>query len=149
MAVLRDPSSGRHVELELHNLIGRSANCHLRLEHPSISLEHASIRFGSDGWYARDLGSTNRTWLDGKALSEQAERLHAGSRLRFGGMEEEWRLVDETPPALIQPLPSGSALRVRHVPFTLPSTGPALASVCLDPNGNVVLERGRARQLFD
>ena len=38
------------------------------LRHPTVSRSHAALRRTADGWYVRDLGSSNGTWVDGRPV---------------------------------------------------------------------------------
>ncbi|MCH9046868.1 MAG: FHA domain-containing protein, partial [SAR324 cluster bacterium] len=50
-------------------LIGRSPDCELMLEHPKISRKHASLKGNlDDGITITDLGSSNGTFIQNKAL---------------------------------------------------------------------------------
>ena len=67
-------------------VIGRSAECHITIEDPLVSREHAHIT--SDGQTARlrDLGSRNGVRLNGHALRGEQE-LVDGDRIRVGKQE--------------------------------------------------------------
>lgn len=45
--------------------IGRDATATLRLEHPSVSRQHAELRYADGAWRIRDLSSKNGIYLDG------------------------------------------------------------------------------------
>ena len=61
--------------------IGRDAGNRVRLRHPQVSREHASID-GSEGrWMLLDHGSTNGTFLNERPVSGRAE-LRSGDRIR-------------------------------------------------------------------
>jgi len=62
--------------------IGRAEGCGLRLEHPSISREHAELSANDDGWRLRDLGSKNGSFLDGSPVDETP--IAGECWLRFG-----------------------------------------------------------------
>lgn len=49
--------------------IGRSADCRIQLEHPSVSKLHARVRWQCGVYSLHDLGSANGTWIDGQSLS--------------------------------------------------------------------------------
>ena len=48
--------------------IGRSSECHVRLDDPGVSRKHAEIMLGPSGNQIRDLGSANGTWVRGERL---------------------------------------------------------------------------------
>jgi transcriptional regulator of acetoin/glycerol metabolism len=62
--------------------IGRGEDCHLRLEHASVSRHHAEIQRQGPIYVLHDAGSTNGTWLNGERAEHNA--LSAGDVLRFG-----------------------------------------------------------------
>ena len=73
-------------------LVGRSPGCALQLADSCVSALHAQVEPGETGLVLRDLGSKNRTYLNGKAI-EQTELnskdtvLIAGFSLRFAQVE--------------------------------------------------------------
>jgi hypothetical protein len=67
--------------------IGRAPDCEVRIADDRISSRHCRL-FAHDGsWGIEDLKSTNRTFLNGEPLSEQARRLHHGDLIRIGAPE--------------------------------------------------------------
>ncbi|MEH6422522.1 FHA domain-containing protein [Pseudomonas sp. CGJS7] len=63
--------------------IGREADCDLRIEHPTVSRNHADLIHDADGWHLLDLGSKNGTYVDGIEIGRaQLERSECW--LRFG-----------------------------------------------------------------
>ena len=83
LTVLRGKTSGEEIELaKAHLMIGRSPSAGLRLEHPSVSHEHALIEVGTDGFGIRDLDSTNGVSVNGKTII--ATELEHGDRIELG-----------------------------------------------------------------
>jgi pSer/pThr/pTyr-binding forkhead associated (FHA) protein len=64
-------------------LIGRGADCDLRLRVSSISRHHCLIRLVNEEATLVDLGSSNGTYLNGDRVRSQAP-LHNGDELRMG-----------------------------------------------------------------
>jgi len=62
--------------------IGRGDACHLRLEHSSVSREHAELYRQGPIYALKDLGSTNGTWLNGERVEHTA--VTPGDVLRVG-----------------------------------------------------------------
>jgi pSer/pThr/pTyr-binding forkhead associated (FHA) protein len=60
-------------------LIGRGADCELRLSVPDVSRHHCLIRLASDQVTLEDLGSANGTYLNG-------QRVRSATALRSGDL---------------------------------------------------------------
>lgn len=61
---------GLQIELtDAEIFIGRASECALALPHPSVSRQHCRIWLEDDRYLIEDLGSTNRTFLNGKAVT--------------------------------------------------------------------------------
>lgn len=99
MGVLEHGRSGRYIALTRRSVIGRSATCHVRVDDRHASAEHAVLSWNQGGWYLRDLGSTNGTWLAETRIGA-AERvpIAPGAEIWFGERDELWRLIDEGAP---------------------------------------------------
>jgi hypothetical protein len=69
--------SGDRIELDDENLIGRLADCVIKISDTNTSRHHARIHRAGSGFVINDLGSTNGTYLNG-------ERLNADHRLADG-----------------------------------------------------------------
>jgi pSer/pThr/pTyr-binding forkhead associated (FHA) protein len=65
--------------------IGRSPENSIRLDDTSVSGRHAELVVVAENCYLKDLGSTNGTLVNGKAVTEVS--LSAGDRIRFGKVE--------------------------------------------------------------
>jgi pSer/pThr/pTyr-binding forkhead associated (FHA) protein len=66
--------------------IGRDPEADVSIEEPSASRRHALVVRKRDGFYLRDLGSTNGTYLFG-VLRGAEKRLMEGDRFRIGRTE--------------------------------------------------------------
>lgn len=66
--------------------IGRDPGADVPIDEPSASRRHAVIVRERDGYYLRDLGSTNGTYLFG-LLRGRGKRLMEGDRFRIGRTE--------------------------------------------------------------
>jgi hypothetical protein len=101
MAILRQGETWVNVTPGL--VVGR-AGSGLVLEDDGVSRHHALLDYrgevdGAVGFYVRDLGSTNGTFLDrGRIPSGVPMRLGEGVELRFGELGAPWVVVDAGPP---------------------------------------------------
>ncbi len=68
------------------NVIGRSPECEIYIDDPSISRKHASLIVAANGVRVRDLGSRNHTFLDKATVVSEIE-IPVESKLRFGMIE--------------------------------------------------------------
>jgi DNA-directed RNA polymerase subunit RPC12/RpoP len=70
--------------------LGRAPDNDIVIDHPSVSQHHAELELGTTGMFARDLGSTNGTYLAGRMISQAA--VPPGATLRFGEVQVtvEW-----------------------------------------------------------
>ena len=97
---------GTRYELSDKSLvIGRGADCDIRINDHSVSRRHARIQPGPDGHCAIDLQSTNGTFIND--VPAQTQRLRDGDYLRVGNCIYRFLAggnvaVDESPePVLI------------------------------------------------
>jgi hypothetical protein len=67
-------------------LIGRSSECHVTIEDPLVSRQHARIIIDGDNATVHDLGSRNGVKLNGITVRDTA-KLSDGDRLRVGTQE--------------------------------------------------------------
>jgi pSer/pThr/pTyr-binding forkhead associated (FHA) protein len=67
-------------------LIGRSPECHITIEDPLVSREHAKIMVEGDRPTIEDLGSRNGVRINGERIAEKTELAH-GDRVRLGTQE--------------------------------------------------------------
>ncbi len=78
MSSTKVPSDGKGV------IVGRSAGATLRLDHPSISRQHAAIVCQNERWAITDLGSRHGTLLNGVALQPRVPTpLRHADRITF------------------------------------------------------------------
>ncbi len=77
------PSMGtRYAIRDMPLILGRSADCDVRINDHSVSRKHARIQPGADGFYAVDLQSTNGTYVNDVPASMY--KLKDGDYLRVG-----------------------------------------------------------------
>ena len=74
---------GLEVMLErVSTVIGRGRSADLVIVEPTISREHAEIGFDGQGFFVRDLGSTNGTQINGQRTDRQT--LKDGDEIHMG-----------------------------------------------------------------
>ncbi|MGZ3449549.1 MAG: FHA domain-containing protein [Polyangiales bacterium] len=67
-------------------VIGRGVGCHLTIDDPLLSREHAALKVDERRATIRDLGSRNGTFVNGERLRSEVE-LHHGDRILLGRLE--------------------------------------------------------------
>lgn len=143
MAVLtKQPAGSRSILLSRH-LVGRSRLADLRMTEPTVSGEHAVLRWSGREWELHDLGSRNGTILDGRKLAAgERVALASGSVIAFGQADNAWRLTDDTAPTIMAiPLESDDVLCARDHLLALPSEDNPEAVVYRDGGGDWVVEQ--------
>ena len=65
-----------------HLLIGRDPSCHVTLNHPSVSWQHAKLQVRNGTWNLLDLNSSNGTFVDGKRITKV--EVNSNSWIRIG-----------------------------------------------------------------
>ncbi|HEY8544141.1 MAG TPA: FtsK/SpoIIIE domain-containing protein [Acidimicrobiales bacterium] len=95
LRVVNGTDAGRRFPLPRGRaLIGRNPDCHVVLDHASVSRSHARLLVRRDGRISvEDLESHNGTWLDGEPVLGPTEVPH-GALLRLGGIDVEVLPVD-------------------------------------------------------
>lgn len=75
---------GRTWESETLLRAGRLASLEIVLDDSSVSRRHAEVRLGDDGWFVRDLESTNGTYVNGVRMGPGEHPLHQRDIVQFG-----------------------------------------------------------------
>jgi ABC-type multidrug transport system ATPase subunit/pSer/pThr/pTyr-binding forkhead associated (FHA) protein/ABC-type multidrug transport system permease subunit len=98
-------------------VIGRDPACRVRVPDPLVSRRHAELSYVDGGWVLRDLGSSNGTFQDGKAV--QQVRVGAGAQVRLGGAGDDGLLVllgtEAAPPPPPPPVPATEKVATQKV----------------------------------
>jgi pSer/pThr/pTyr-binding forkhead associated (FHA) protein len=63
-----EPEAGRSFDLDAITTLGRDVNNAIVVDDPFASADHAVLTYRGRGWYVEDLGSTNGTYLNGRAV---------------------------------------------------------------------------------
>ncbi len=145
MGTLEILQTGTEFVLEAHNLLGRSPHCSLILSSEYVSNEHASIDWIDNGWYVRDLGTTNGTFVDGSVVQPRGQtKVRVGAVISIGESEECLKLVDPSPPCpmIVSVNDRGRDVRqMEHGTIVLPSSDNPELSVYEEKDGTWALER--------
>lgn len=65
--------------------VGRAPEQDIPLQHPSVSKLHATLELDGTELYVTDVGSLNRTFVNGEPITSRT-RLRAGDSLKFGAV---------------------------------------------------------------
>ncbi len=91
MAYLKHLFNGTTVtvyELREAVTLGRSMNCQIRVDDPTVSGEHAFLTPSENGWELKDSGSTNGILIKGKPV--ESVTLESGVIFELGTHEFEF-----------------------------------------------------------
>lgn len=109
MGRLRRTSSGEEdILLTQRCILGRSQACTLRVTEPSVSGEHAVLRWVGGAWELKDLHSRNGTFVEGRRLAPGERAVVTLGTVLGLGRVDSFILVDADPPeAFAAPLGGG------------------------------------------
>ncbi len=107
----------RRLLLDAPCCIGRGAEADLQIEDSALSRRHAEVYPAGGGWWVRDLGSTNATYVDGVKILNH--RLENGSTIRFAEDGPEVSVHLAGSPSI--PAPAVVRAPVAHQTFVAPS----------------------------
>jgi two-component system cell cycle response regulator len=101
LTMVTGAEAGSVYRLGRQALIGRSVDCHIRIDEVGVSRRHALIVQESDTEYLlQDLGSRNGTSVRGKPVTRS--RLTDGDRIGFGPVFFRFTLADEKEEAALR-----------------------------------------------
>ena len=64
-----EPEAGRSFDLDAITTLGRDVNNAIVIDDPFASSDHAVLTYRGRSWYVEDLGSTNGTYVNGRAVA--------------------------------------------------------------------------------
>lgn len=100
--------------------IGRHEDSMVPLNSPSVSGQHATVRFRDGGWYVQDLGSRNGTRVNGAEVEEAL--LKDGDRVAFGDIQAIY-CESDAPVAVAEPVATPVVMVPQPVPVAAPVAG--------------------------
>lgn len=103
LEVVNEKANLRNVPLKRDAVVGRSADCDLRIVANGVSRRHCRILLAEDAVYVSDLGSSNGTFVDGKRIeADEKILIPPGATLSLGGVKF---IVQYEPPASVEVAP--------------------------------------------
>jgi uncharacterized protein YegL len=81
--------AGRVVSLRDNMIIGRSRTCSIYIPDPSVSRQHARLRYSNGQWFIQDMGSSSGVYLNGAKV--KASALRSGDQVRVGSTVFEFQ----------------------------------------------------------
>lgn len=134
---------GGIVHLRARHLVGRSRVCNLRVDRRAVSGEHAIIWWQDNTWFVRDLGSTNGTFVAGKALDAGEQRtLGPGERVSFGEPDGGYTLDNgDKPTAHAVDVQTGTTQLAANGMLALPDADSAEVTIFEGVGGTWIGER--------
>ena len=144
MAILAKHPEGPRYHLLSRHLVGRSRGADLQMTEPTVSGEHAVLRWTGREWQLQDLGSRNGTIVDGRRLaSGERVQLVVGAAIAFGQADNAWRLIDDAAPTIMAlPADGGEPIIAGNDLLALPSEERPDAVAYRDATGDWVFEQG-------
>lgn len=109
LVVISGREKGRtyQVAADRDTVVGRVLDCDVCLLDPRVSRRNAVISVGQGGFFLRDLGSANGTFLNGVRVSEG--QLKDGDKLRLGATEMEFHQTERFEDAPTKRVPGDPA----------------------------------------
>jgi hypothetical protein len=146
MAILTKQPEGTCSILLSRHLVGRSRLAALRMTEPTVSGEHAVLRWTGREWELHDLGSRNGTTVDGRRLNAgERVALSRGALITFGQADNAWQLTDDSAPTILAvPVEGGEPAAARNDLLALPSDDDPQAVIYRDAKGDWMLEQAGA-----
>ena len=151
MAVLANLDLGIKHAVDFTTRIGRAHDSQLLLQQSHVSNHHAVIRWTTQGWLLRDLGSTNGTYVDGERVAPGEDyALGVGQRLGFGRPSSDWAVLDVHEPrtCAIPVDDHGDAVYSQGGMLALPSPQNPVCTLYSGPDGRWLQETESGTQII-
>ena len=108
---------------------GRLGTLEIVLDDTSVSRRHAEVRHTENGWWVRDLDSTNGTYVNGVRLGTGERQLHSRDIVQFGKVAMMVELLENQEKT--------------------PENGPASDQIFIEKSTSSSWEEGVERLAFD
>ncbi|MEM7244922.1 MAG: FHA domain-containing protein [Acidobacteriota bacterium] len=150
MATLELVSTGERHELAARHLVGRAADCLLRLEDLSVSGEHGVFRWTGEDWEYQDLGSRNGTQVNGQRLGAgEKVALDPDDVLIFGAERNAVRVLDVSAPVVFVQAEDGERVVASEGLLVLPDAETPEVTVFEDSEGRWLREDVSGTQVVE
>jgi pSer/pThr/pTyr-binding forkhead associated (FHA) protein len=101
LLVISGPLEGEQIEVDRTLIVGRH-DADVVIDDPELSRRHLEIRPDGDGLLVEDLGSTNGTFIDARAIDAPTHLSH-GDRVKLGATVLEVQIVVDAGATRLRP----------------------------------------------
>ncbi|HRI65881.1 MAG TPA: FHA domain-containing protein [Polyangium sp.] len=149
MGALFWKNSNKHFPMRTQALLGRHAQCDIRVEAPKVSGQHARLQWVDDAWEVRDLGSRNGTFVDGRRLEPGGRvAVDTGAMITLARHVAEFELVDSSAPgAVAVEVQTGISHFSDGGLLALPNDENPIVTVFMNGEGEWYIESGNASRV--
>lgn len=125
LKVIQNNANLKQVKLLPVTVIGRSADCHLKIASTEVSRKHCRLTVTDHEVLVEDLNSSNGTFVDQERLPPaRPTPVAPGARLNVGPATF---IVEYTPPATLETMPT-TVLKSADVPYLKPAMETSVAA---------------------
>jgi pSer/pThr/pTyr-binding forkhead associated (FHA) protein len=131
--------------------IGRGLNNDLTLGSKEVSRTHAIATWKEDGFYLKDLNSTNGTKINGKRITTM-QLLKDGDKISLGDVELEFHELHQPAPEVMESYELGDTFIIKHdaaQPRLIFSSGPHEGREILISYGKMVIGRATSKASYE
>lgn len=152
MGMLFWKNSNKHIPMRPQALLGRHAQCDIRIETPKVSGQHARLQWVDNTWEVRDLGSRNGTFVDGRRLEPGGRMaIDTGAMIALARHAAEFELVDSSAPgAVAVNLSNETSMFSEGSLLALPDDQNPVVTIFMNSDGEWFIEKGdTSRPILD
>lgn len=146
MGMLFWKNANKPIPIRSRTLIGRHAQCDVRVDVAKVSGHHARLQWIDHGWEVRDLASTNGTFVNGQRLEAgQRMSIERGVEIVLGHKSATFEFVDASPPGVVAVhTDTGVACFAERGILPLPNDKRPLATIFIGSDGSWMVEQADA-----